>query len=344
MKKWIDSEDYQNKWLDELKSGGKQMKLNKKLFIFIFCLILTSVASLTFFLGGKKKEYAKSEYCVEGIQLFNKDKYVLVGSKENDSFRYSQNYITDFKYNSLDEYDSVSSSKVNKEEYFKIKIYNLQDPSKITSKEVNVYDLLGQENTYRLKQIRAQFTRNGGEFLIFSMHSYEKGKPEKIKYFILALESGKIEKEMSEKEINLLLDQKDTRTYMRGTIYKTMDLVRGGIGDQINNALLKYGMEYVSGCIIPSYKIGDYVEVSGTNFANIYPEIAKKMGDMNKIYFRPEQYNEEEWFNDLIHWFAPEGQDVMELYASDETTGEKTQIRSFNDFKKWVETHPQKEN
>ena len=153
-KKWNDSEDYQNKWLDELKSGGKQMKLNKKLFIFIFCLILTSVASLTFFLGGKKKEYAKSEYCVEGIQLFNKDKYVLVGSKETDSFRYSQNYITDFKYNSLDEYDSVSSSKVNKEEYFKIKIYNLHDSTKITSKEVDIYSLLGRENTYRLKQIQ----------------------------------------------------------------------------------------------------------------------------------------------------------------------------------------------
>ena len=29
-KKWNDSEDYQNKWLDELKTGGKQMKLNKK--------------------------------------------------------------------------------------------------------------------------------------------------------------------------------------------------------------------------------------------------------------------------------------------------------------------------
>ena len=343
MKKWIDSEDYQNKWLDELKSGGKQMKLNKKLFIFIFCLILTSVASLTFFLGGKKKEYAKSEYCVEGIQLFNKDKYVLVGSKENDSFRYSQNYITDFKYNSLDEYDSVISSKVNKEEYFKIKIYDLHDSTKITSKEVDIYSLLGRENTYRLKQIQEQFSRDGKEYLSFSMYSNEGGKIEKTIYVILSLDTGKIEKKMSEKEFNLLLDQKNTRTYMRGTMYKSMDLVRGGIGDQINNTLLKYGMEYVPGYIIPSYKIGDSVEVSGTNFAKIYPEIAKKMRDMNKIYFRPDQYNEEEWFNDLIHWFASEGQDVMELYATDETTGEKTQIRSFNDFKQWVETHPQKE-
>lgn len=319
------------------------MKLNKKFFIFIFCLILTSVASLTFFLGGNKKEYAKSEYCVEGIQLFNKDKYVLVGSKENDSFRYSQNYITDFKYNSLDEYDSVISSKVNKEEYFKIKIYNLHDSTKITSKEVDIYSLLGQENTYRLKQIQEQFSRDGKEYLSFSMYSNEGGKIEKTIYVILSLDTGKIEKKMSEKEFNLLLDQKNTRTYMRGTMYKSMDLVRGGIGDQINNTLLKYGMEYVPGYIIPSYKIGDSVEVSDTNFAKLYPEIAKKMRDMNKIYFRPEQYNEEEWFNDLIHWFAPEGQEVMELYATDETIGEKTKIRSFSDFKKWVETHPQKE-
>ena len=319
------------------------MKLNKKFFIFIFCLILTSVASLTFFLGGNKKEYAKSEYCVEGIQLFNKDKYVLVGSKENDSFRYSQNYITDFKYNSLDEYDSVISSKVNKEEYFKIKIYNLHDSTKITSKEVDIYSLLGQENTYRLKQIQEQFSRDGKEYLSFSMYSNEGGKIEKTIYVILSLDTGKIEKKMSEKEFNLLLDQKNTRTYMRGTMYKSMDLVRGGIGDQINNTLLKYGMEYVPGYIIPSYKIGDSVEVSDTNFAKLYPEMAKKMRDMNKIYFRPDQYNEEELFNDLIHWFAPEGQEVMELYATDETIGEKTKIRSFSDFKKWVETHPQKE-
>lgn len=40
MKKWIDSEDYQNKWLDELKSGGKQMKLNKNFFIFLGGLLL----------------------------------------------------------------------------------------------------------------------------------------------------------------------------------------------------------------------------------------------------------------------------------------------------------------
>ena len=175
------------------------------------------------------------------------------------------------------------------------------------------------------------------------MSSYEKGKAEKNKYVIFSLDTGKIEKEMSEKEIKQLLDQKETKVYSKETLYESMDWGRGGIGEQIRNELLKYGIEKVTGYLVQSFDKDDSVDVSGTNFSKLYPEISKNMKEMNKIYFRPEQYNEEEWFNDLIHWFAPEGQEVMELYATDETTGEKTQIRSFNDFKQWVETHPQKE-
>ena len=344
MKKWIDSEDYQNKWLDELKSGGKQMKLNKKFFIFLGGLLLASVVFFTFFLGGKKKEYAKSEYCVEGIQLFNKEKYVLVGSKENDSFRYSQNYITDFKYNSLDEYDSVSSSKVNKEEYFKIKIYDLHDSTKITSKEVDIYSLLGRENTYRLKQIQEQFSKDGKEYLSFSMYSNEGGKIEKTIYVILSLDTGKIEKKMSENEFNEFLSKEDITIFpVEASSPMATNWKKGGIESQISSSTSNYHLGYGPGYLVASYDKGN-LELSGTNFAKLYPEIGTNIKEGNKIYFRPNQYNEEEWFNDLIHWFAPEGQDVMELYATDETTGQKTQIRSFSDFKQWIENHPQKEN
>ncbi|MBZ2022224.1 hypothetical protein K1I96_12115, partial [Streptococcus sanguinis] len=175
------------------------------------------------------------------------------------------------------------------------------------------------------------------------MSSYEKGKAEKNKYVIFSLDTGKIEKEMSKNEIKQLLGQKDTKVYSKENLYESMDWGRGRIGEQISNELLKYGLEYVAGYLMPSFDKADSVDVSGTNFSKLYPEISTNMKEMNKIYFRPEQYNEEEWFNDLIHWFAPEGQEVMELYATDEATGEKTPIRSFSDFKQWVETHPKKE-
>ena len=55
MKKWIDSEDYQNKWLDELKSGGKQMKLNKKA-IHIYILFDSDFRGFTDFFSRWEEE------------------------------------------------------------------------------------------------------------------------------------------------------------------------------------------------------------------------------------------------------------------------------------------------
>ena len=63
-------------------------------------------------------------------------------------------------------------------------------------------------------------------------------------------------------------------------------------------------------------------------------ERTKDIKYLKALYFRPKQYNEREWFDKIIHWFAPEGQDVMELYATDEKTGEKTQIHSYDEFVK----------
>ncbi|MBZ2097284.1 hypothetical protein [Streptococcus oralis] len=324
--------------------------MRKRKSIIIILFLIMSFVTIFFLNIARKKDYVgepNRDYIIEDIKAFDDNKFVFASNKRNVeygiSFRYSQNYIVDFSNYYLLVDSDATSPKVGKEEYFKIKIYDLHNPSNLASKEVNLYDLMGKENTYRVAQYYDPFTRNGKDYLPIWMSSYEKGKAEKNKYVIFSLDTGKIEKEMSEKEIKQLLDQKETKVYSKETLYESMDWGRGGIGEQIRNELLKYGIEKVTGYLVQSFDKDDSVDVSGTNFSKLYPEISKNMKEMNKIYFRPEQYNEEEWFNDLIHWFAPEGQEVMELYATDETTGEKTQIRSFNDFKQWVETHPQKE-
>lgn len=323
--------------------------MRKRKSVIIILFLIVSFVTIFFLNTARKKDYVgepDSDYIIEDIKVFDDNKFVFASNKKKvaygESFRYSQNYIVDFSSYYLLVDSDATSPKVGKEEYFKIKIYDLHNPSNVASKEVNLYDLMEKENTYRVVQYYDPFTRNGKDYLPIWMVSYEKGKAEKNKYVIFSLDTGKIEKEMSEKEIKQLLDQKDTKVYSEENLYESMDWGRGGIGEQIDNALLKYGIEKVTGYLVQSFDKDDSVDVSGTNFSKLYPEISKNMKEMNKIYFRPEQYNEEEWFNDLIHWFAPEGQDVMELYATDETTGEKTQIRSFNDFKQWVEAHPQK--
>ena len=82
------------------------------------------------------------------------------------------------------------------------------------------------------------------------------------------------------------------------------------------------------------------INVNGSNFTKLFPKVEKNIKYLNSIYFRPKQYNEREWFDKIIHWFAPAGQEVMELYATDAPTGEKTQIHSYDEFVVWIKAHP----
>ena len=81
------------------------------------------------------------------------------------------------------------------------------------------------------------------------------------------------------------------------------------------------------------------VDVSNTNFSELYPEIAKDMKNISRLYFRPKQYSSKEWFDKLLHWFAPKGQDALEVYATDPVTGEKTQIKSYDELQAWAAEH-----
>ena len=82
------------------------------------------------------------------------------------------------------------------------------------------------------------------------------------------------------------------------------------------------------------------INISGSNFAKLYPELEKQMKYLGGLYFRPKQYNEREWFVKSFIGFAPEGQEVMELYATDGNNWGKTQIHSYDEFVSWIKTHP----
>ena len=81
-------------------------------------------------------------------------------------------------------------------------------------------------------------------------------------------------------------------------------------------------------------------ELSQLNIKKEYPEIVKTLENEGDVYTRYDSVDSEQWFNTLIHWFAPKGQDVMDLYVTDKTTGEKTQIKSFADFQTWKASQP----
>ena len=115
----------------------------------------------------------------------------------------------------------------------------------------------------------------------------------------------------------------------------------GNLFDSFRFKLEELHLSESDGKLRPDPDYRNKIDISNTNFAQLYPEVAKNMKDIDRLYFRPQQYNQREWFDNLLHWFTPKGRDVMEVYATDSTTSEKTQIKSFDDYLAWREAYPE---
>lgn len=108
--------------------------------------------------------------------------------------------------------------------------------------------------------------------------------------------------------------------------------------DLDNILFKKYGI--LQNSFYPSFNLSissdrHNVDLSKLNIKTEHPEIEDTLEAGGDVCTRSESISSEQWFNNLIHWFAPKGQDVMELYVTDKATGEKTQIKSFADYQTW---------
>ena len=110
------------------------------------------------------------------------------------------------------------------------------------------------------------------------------------------------------------------------------------IVDLDNILYKKYGI--LQNSFYPSFNLSissdrHNVDLSKLNIKTEHPEIVDTLEVGGDVCTRSESISSEQWFNNLIHWFAPKGQDVMDLYVTDKTTGKKTQIKSFSDYQTW---------
>ena len=115
------------------------------------------------------------------------------------------------------------------------------------------------------------------------------------------------------------------------------------IVDLDNILYKKYGI--LQNSFYPSFNLSissdrHNVDLSKLNIKTEHPEIVDTLEAGGDVCTRSESISSEQWFNNLIHWFAPKGQDVMNLYVTDKTTGEKTQIKSFADYQTWKASQP----
>ena len=84
-----------------------------------------------------------------------------------------------------------------------------------------------------------------------------------------------------------------------------------------------------------------FPKTANINLYQEYPEMVKLVQE-DKIFevnLRKGQNTKESVFEDMRHWFAPIGQDKIDVVATDPKTGEQTPINSYQEMEAWWDQH-----
>lgn len=298
----------------------------KKKIIILLIVAIAITAGLFFFLRSKSgatseediRSYPEPEF---SLQLSGDNKeYVLVNYKKSSESSGVIGVTKDYLVS--DSSDTNDVNNIQNYASYNLYLYDLNSKDFKKSK----IDLLDTVKQYKLKGRMSQIATvviEGKDYLFF-----------KVDYTMYLLD-------LKQKKITTapetILD--------RNSLKKDSSVDFAFIVDLDNILFKKYGVlenEKYHSFILGVNSEEKKPELSQLNIKKEYPEIVKTLENEGEVYTRYDSVDSEQWFNTLIHWFAPKGQDVMDLYVTDKTTGEKTQIKSFADYQTWKASQPRK--
>lgn len=286
--------------------------------------------------ADSKRTYIDAKQSSPTIQVFNDNKFVFVAqSGKSGGLEYGQDFITEIighqlEYKDLSWYEKAEEAPlIRDEEYFKVIAYNLNN-SDYKAKEFDILKMLGENNRYRGDYNQKLYYKDNQDYLQFDVKMSNFGTSKEL---MLDLSTGQF---VDIKQFG------DLKTILGP--YYDLDLAHGGTLQNLRQTLAeKYHLNLVTAYI--DRNVGEQyngeVDVSNTNFSELYPEMAKEMKHLSRLYMRPKQYTSKEWFDTILYWFASKGQDALEVYATDPVTGEKTQIKSYDELQAWAAEHPE---
>ena len=302
----------------------RRKDLRKKNIILFIIVAIAITTGLIFFLRSKSgatseediRSYPEPEF---SLQLSGDNKeYVLVNYKKSSEssgvLGATKNYLVS------NSFDTNDANNIQNYASYNLYLYDLNSKDFKKSK----IDLLSIVKQYKLKGQLSEITTvvmEGKDYLFF-----------KVDYtpYLFDLKQKKITTAPE-----TILD--------RNSLKKDSSVDFAFIVDLDNILFKKYGVlenEKYHSFILGVNSEEKKPELSQLNIKKEYPEIVKTLENEGEVYTRYDSVDSEQWFNTLIHWFAPKGQDVMDLYVTDKTTGEKTQIKSFADYQTWKASQP----
>ncbi|KJU89040.1 hypothetical protein [Streptococcus parasanguinis] len=191
-------------------------------------------------------------------------------------------------------------------------------------KRIDVVKLIQKYNQdYKLDFYSTRdYTVNGIDYLVFSITNKEN-KDDK-KEIALDVDTEQIGVALPEDKLK---EQAKSSNKVFAFLYTNLD-----------DILEKNG---ITGSFYLSYnKNKNGLKNDSFNFIKEFPEIFDKLEKGGRILVRKGEYNNPEAiFQDMRHWFAPVGQDKLDVIATDPKTNEQTPINTYQEYKEWYETH-----
>ena len=313
---------------------NKQIFKNRKVIGLLLLLFLVVTGSCFFLLLKQSQKPKELEYRMgtarekSDFQLFgDKNQYVLA-PKNKGSFFVSKTYaITDeYKTFIVEEEGKIHEiPHLQMEgEYWNLILYNL-DEEGLPERKIDLYQAV---RSYNQKSIPRNL-----------LDSYYV---EDTHYFGLEILDLSNEENPIYKYAYLNVETEEVVDFPKDT--------RFGMNDDIKNTASVTNYVKVldsKGYFPPSNKIlADKLEGQvpdpNINLYSLYPDLEDKLINQDwSLYVRPDKVTPDEWFDTLLHWFAPKGEDILTVYGrNDDGKASDVQIRNSQEANAWLEKHP----
>lgn len=311
----------------------------KKILLILGVLSLLVVTGSCFLLFLKPSQPPKEpEYRMRtamgksDFQLFgDKNQYVLAPSNKGSLFVSKTYAITD-EYKTFiveDEKKLHTLPHLQMEgEYWNLILYNL-DKEGLPERKIDLYQAV---RSYNQKSIPINLIDS---YYVEGTHYF------RLRIGDLSDEENRIYKDVylnveTEEVVELPKDTKFGRDYDISDIAQVTNY---------NKVLRSLGY------FDPSNEIGvtgseGQVPDPNINLYSLYPDLKDKLINQDwSLYIRPDKVTPDEWFDTLLHWFAPKGEDLLTVYGlNDDGEASDVQIRNSQEANAWLEQHPALKN
>lgn len=313
---------------------NKQVFRNRKV-IGLFLLLFLVITGSCFFLLLKPSQKSKElEYLMgtarvkSDFQLFGDKKQYVLASTNKGSFFVSKTYAITDEYKTFivekeGEIHEIPHLQMEGE-YWNLILYNL-DEEGLPERKIDLFQAV---RNYNPKGVP---TRLIGSYYVEDTH-----------YFGLKIVDLTDEENRSYKTVYLNLETEEVVNLPKDTKF--------GMDDDIKNtaSITNYSKVLSSlGYLRPANEIAT-TKLEGSipdpniNLYSLYPDLEDKLINQNwSLYVRPDKVTPDEWFDTLLHWFAPKGEDILTVYGrNDDGKASDVQIHNSQEANAWLEKHP----